>query len=77
MFIVYILHSEKLNKYYCGQTQNMEHRLLQHNSGQGNYTSKGMPWVKIIDFKCLDRAEAMSLERKIKKRGIERYLSDK
>ncbi|MDD3723564.1 MAG: GIY-YIG nuclease family protein, partial [Lutibacter sp.] len=35
---VYILQSELTGKYYCGQTQNLQHRLLRHNNGLEKYT---------------------------------------
>ncbi len=34
MFTVYILFSHTTQKYYTGQTQNLENRLLEHNSGE-------------------------------------------
>ncbi|WP_081428658.1 GIY-YIG nuclease family protein [Cytophaga hutchinsonii] len=47
MFTVYILYSVSLKKYYVGQTNNYERRINDHNSGQSNYTSKGIPWILI------------------------------
>ncbi|NPV12215.1 MAG: GIY-YIG nuclease family protein [Ignavibacteria bacterium] len=32
-FYVYILHSLKTNRYYVGQTNDLERRLMYHNSG--------------------------------------------
>ena len=32
MYFTYILFSEKLNKYYVGQTSNPEQRLIDHNA---------------------------------------------
>jgi hypothetical protein len=37
-------------------------------------TRVGMPWVLVIKFDVSSRKEAMTLERKIKKRGIQRFL---
>ena len=75
-FVVYILYSNSLGRYYVGQTQEINDRILQHNSGKGNYTSKGIPWESIHTFECKNRSEAVQLELKIKKRGIQRYLQD-
>ena len=76
-YVVYILFSETADRYYVGQTNNVEKRLVTHNSGGKKYTSKARPWILIKTFPCTDRIEAVQLERKIKKRGIKRYLDEK
>jgi putative endonuclease len=48
-YVVYILFSESLQKYYVGQTHDVEKRVMDHNSGKANFTSKGIPW-KMIHF---------------------------
>ena len=75
-FHVYILHSEKLNKYYTGQTNNLEDRLYRHNAGQEKYTSKGVPWKLVWSKEAATRALAVALEYQIKKRGAKRYILD-
>ncbi len=73
---VYILYSRSLDKYYAGSSEDVSKRLLQHNSGKGNFTSKGIPWKLVTFFICNSRSEAIQLEKKIKSRGIKRYLQD-
>jgi putative endonuclease len=73
---VYILYSSSLNKFYVGSTGDVENRLLQHNSGKGDFTSKGIPWKLVTFIACNSRSEAVQLELKIKNRGIKRYLQD-
>jgi putative endonuclease len=48
MYSVYILYSGLLSKYYIGQTSDFAARLLQHNTGESTYTSKGIPWEAIL-----------------------------
>ncbi len=72
----YILWSESLQKFYAGSTENLEERFLRHNSGRVKFTSKGLPWRIIWSIEKTDRKEAFNLERKIKSRGIKRYLQD-
>lgn len=74
--IVYILWSESLQKYYCGQTNDFSDRFYRHNSGQSQSTSRGVPWILIKKIEVVSRCEAMQLEKRIKKRGIGRYLID-
>ena len=76
MILVYILYSSSLDRYYAGHTDDVTRRLNQHNTGKGNYTSKGIPWTIIHLFECNSKSDAVRLEMKIKKRGIQRYLQD-
>ncbi len=76
IFVVYILYSSSLEKYYVGSTADFAKRIVEHNSGKGNFTSKGVPWVEVKVIDCVSRSEAVVLERKIKSRGIKRYLQD-
>ena len=76
VFKTYILWSSSLQKFYVGSTNNLEDRLLRHNSGQGKFTSKEMPWIVIWSCDCVDRKEAFNLESKIKSRGIRRFLEE-
>ena len=59
-----------------GSTQDVDKRLQEHNEGKSKSTRTGMPWklVHIEGFKT--RSNAMMQERKIKGRGIGRYLAD-
>ena len=77
MFFVYILYSRSLKKYYVGQTNDLERRLIEHNSGQTIYSSRGIPWELVCQEEKTSRSDAMQLEMKIKKRGIGRYLQDR
>ncbi len=73
---VYILRSQILNRYYCEETKDVDERLRVHNKRGNKYTTKGIPWELIKKFEVSSRSEARMLERKIKKRGVERYLND-
>ncbi len=75
-FVVYILFSDSLSKFYVGQTQDLDSRLRRHNDRRVSFTATGVPWKLIHIFSCLDRSTALQLENKIKKRGIKRHLQD-
>ena len=76
MFYVYILFSTSLQKYYTGQTKDIQKRLEEHNRGKTPYMAKGKPWELVYSVCLSSRAEAMTLEKKIKKRGASRFLFD-
>jgi putative endonuclease len=73
---VYILYSDSLSRYYAGITDNLDDRLRRHNSGYSKATKAGVPWVLVRVIPMETRGEAMRLERKIKSRGIRRYLDE-
>ena len=76
MFIVHILYSETTQKYYTGQTQDIENRMLEHNSGETTSIKNGIPWIIVWRKELETRGEAMQLEKKIKSRGAKRFIED-
>ena len=66
MYQVYILYSEKHDKYYIGQTQDLGARIERHNRGQVPFTKKYIPWQLLINLEKGSRSEAILLERKLK-----------
>jgi putative endonuclease len=75
-FTVYILFSKSTQKYYTGSTQDLENRLLEHNSGETKSIKHGIPWEVVWNTLLPSRAEAIQLEIKIKKRGAKRFIQD-
>lgn len=71
---VYILYSASLDRFYVGQTQDLEVRLQRHNSGRNKSTKAGVPWEMVHFGTCVDRTEAVRKETKIKNLGSKRYL---
>lgn len=74
MFYVYIIYSLDFDKFYIGQTQNFQERILRHNSGYEKATSPYIPWVKKCVLEKSSRYEAMVLEKKLKNLNRERLL---
>ncbi|MDF1590593.1 MAG: GIY-YIG nuclease family protein [Desulfobacterales bacterium] len=77
-FWVYILQSDSSGRFYCGQTHDLETRIAQHND-PGNDLSKTTkrfqgPWRLVWSKPVRTGSESVRLERKIKKRGIRRFL---
>jgi len=68
-FYVYIIYSEKFDKYYRGITSNPLGRLQRHNCGFARYTKKFRPW-KLVYIETFDsKHEALLREKKLKKFG--------
>ena len=65
MFYVYILKNAQA-KNYVGHTNNIERRIIEHNSGLSPYTKNRGPWVLVYSEAFESRGEAMKRERFLK-----------
>lgn len=74
--LVYILKSLKHHRYYTGVSTNVNQRLHFHNQGLNTSTRSGAPWELIWASDLITQSEALTLEKKIKKRGAARFLAD-
>ena len=76
MYYVYILYSAKADRYYTGQTENLELRLQSHNIGLVTSTQAYGPWKLKYSEAYETRSEAMRREREIKARKSRRYIEE-
>ena len=69
MHYLYILFSNKLNKFYIGETVDYEVRTQQHNQNYftKSFTGRANDWSLKLAFSCKNKAEAKKLEKFIKK----------
>ena len=67
MPFMYILFSEKVNKYYIGACIDLERRLHEHNIGHSKFTSTGIPWQLKYKEEFATVQEAKRRELTIKK----------
>jgi putative endonuclease len=67
MYTVYVLYSQKYDKIYIGQTEDIERRLIEHNNGLlSTYTKRYQPWEVIYAEEFETRSEAMRREKQLK-----------
>ena len=78
VYKVYIIQSSANGRFYCGQSDDLNRRLIQHNDSdyRGSLTTKRFPgpWKLVWSESHETRSSAMHRERQIKKRGIGRFL---
>ena len=69
IYYVYLIISKKLNKYrsYVGYTNNINKRIMLHNSSKGAKFTRGNKWKLIYVKKYYDKSTAMREEYKLKK----------
>jgi len=60
MFAIYVLHSQSLDRYYVGYTNDLERRLTEHNRKKGKYTDSGIPWELVYHETYSTKTAAMS-----------------
>ena len=66
MFIVYILYSTKLDKYYIGFSSDIKDRLVKHNRKSKGFSSLGRPWIIVYTESFNNKKDAMSREKQLK-----------
>jgi len=67
VYYVYILQSRKNGTLYIGQTNNIDRRIEDHNTGRGGkYTRQNGPWLLVHSEKQPDRISAVRREKYLK-----------
>ncbi len=73
-YFVYVLHSEKLDRYYVGSSGDAEKRLIRHNAGATKSTKPGRPWQIVLQEEFPSRSEAIKRENYIKRMKSRKYI---
>jgi len=74
MFYCYILYSLKLDRYYVGHSQDIDLRLVQHNSGISAFTAKADDWKIVYKQAFETRESARTRENEIKPKKSRKYI---
>jgi putative endonuclease len=74
MAFMYILYSQKLDKYYIGACINLQRRLYEHNIGHSKFTKTGIPWVEKYKEDFIDLPSAKKRELEIKRMKSRLYI---
>ncbi len=76
MFYIYILYSKAFDKYYVGYTNDLERRVVEHNSNpRMTFTHKYRPWELVSLFEVGEnRGIAMKIERFIKQQKSRDFI---
>ncbi|OGU69446.1 MAG: hypothetical protein A2W30_08615 [Ignavibacteria bacterium RBG_16_36_9] len=75
-YFVYILYSPTFKRTYTGQTNDLDNRLILHNSGKVISTKPFKPWILIKSESFTSRAEAMKKEKWFKSSSGRKKLSE-
>ena len=73
--IVYILFSQKLNKFYTGFTTNLNIRLEFHKNAENRkFTHKAMDWEVFFTIECSSKKQGLAIEKHIKNMKSKTYI---
>jgi len=73
-FFVYIIYSPSKDRYYVGQTQDLEKRLQDHCNSRSGFTKSVKDW-KLVYFEEFEtRSESVQREVEIKKKKSRKYI---
>lgn len=69
MHYLYILYSKSSQKFYIGETHNIDERILKHqnHSYSNSFTKIANDWEIALTFICSNKEEALYLENFIKR----------
>ena len=66
MYFVYIIYSQKLDKYYIGFSADIEDRLAKHNRKSKGFSNLGRPWILVYSEAFDSKKKAMEREKQLK-----------
>ncbi len=66
MFCTYVLYSEKYDRIYVGQTEDLTLRIERHNAGRVKSTKPYIPWKLIYSENFITRSDSIKRESELK-----------
>ncbi|MFD2517463.1 GIY-YIG nuclease family protein [Salinimicrobium flavum] len=76
-YVVYILYSIKLDRFYVGSSSNLGLRMAFHHSSPGyKFTGKAADWQLFFKSDCADKKQAVNIEKHIKKMKSRKYIQN-
>ncbi len=75
-YYVYIIKSDRTNRFYTGYSKNPQERLIRHNTQATRSTRTGIPWRLVYIELFEDKHSAMKREIEIKKRKSRQYIEN-
>ena len=76
MHFLYIIYSKTSDKYYVGETHNIEERILKHNAHQykNAFSKIAQDWETKLTKQLKSKEEAVFLERFIKRMKSRKFI---
>jgi putative endonuclease len=73
---VYIIYSKILDKFYVGETSDIDKRLVEHKTKfyETSFTAKAQDWILFFKIVCKSKIQALKIEKHIKSMKIKNYI---
>ncbi|MEM6514592.1 MAG: GIY-YIG nuclease family protein [Bacteroidota bacterium] len=72
---MYIIYSDKLDRYYIGSAENTSIRVVQHNNSNGSkFTRRSNDWTLVYCEVFDTRSEAQSREYAVKRKKSRKHI---
>ncbi|PCJ98813.1 MAG: excinuclease ABC subunit C [Flavobacteriaceae bacterium] len=73
---LYIIYSKTLDKFYIGETPNIQNRIQQHNQHyfKTNFTKSANDWSIVLSKKCDSKENAIYLEKFVKRMKSKKFV---
>ena len=77
-YCVYIIYSNKLDKFYIGESFDLNKRLEKHKEGfyKSSFTTKAQDWILFFKIDCESKEQSIKIEKHLKKMKSRKYLHD-
>ncbi len=77
MYCVYVLFSEKLDRFYIGSTSDFDARMdFHHHAEARKFTAKADDWILFDKIDCEHKNQASSIEKHIKSMKSKVYIQN-
>ena len=73
-YCVYIIYSEKLDRYYVGYSENIQDRLFRHINSGSKSTKKTNDWRLVYSQQFDSKSAANQRELEIKRKKSRKYV---
>jgi len=76
MHYIYILHSETLDKFYIGETSDVDFRLNLHlkKAFPKSFSKSANDWILKFSFECQNKNDALYIEKFIKRMKSKTFI---
>jgi putative endonuclease len=78
MHYLYIIYSERIDRYYIGETMDLHRRLIEHNTGvfKGCFTRRSADWSYALTIGFSNKSKAQQAERFVKRMNSRKFTEN-